>query len=514
MESEKVQNFCAVTGAEPDVAAGYLQVSESNVEQAISLYFENGGQPLHAHGQPAAGAVSAAPASSGVDFDSDGTRAPIPSHSAVLADGYDDGMGSGYHHTSFGGYQQHPLHGSAAAATASSIFNQRTAGRVPFRDFAQEAAEMAGGDATAPDGESGMSSRRSRLAELFKPPFEIMHRGNLDSARQTAMREGKWVLINLQELSEFQCQALNRDIWRQDIVKEVVGKEFVFLQIATDTPEGRRFTTMYNPTSFPFIAAIHPKTGEQRTSFTRYMNVADIIEDLTTFTLNNALPKRAATSGSDNDSASSSRPSETAAYGYPRVRHMSEAEMMEAAIAASRTGSMQQPLTIDDSDSEPSLGYDDDDTSSYSEIESITSVEDVGNDDVVEMDVDDTASERLQTTDSLPTEGESLTVETANTADNAPDAWYEALPRTEPAQPISGPTATQIKFRFPGGNHVVRRFAKADKVEAIFQYLKATRPEAINQVPEVQFMHKRLADCLSQTIETAKLVNASLFVEV
>ncbi|KAJ2788633.1 UBX domain protein Ubx2 [Coemansia guatemalensis] len=328
------------------------------------------------------------------------------------------------------------------------------------------------------------------------------------------MREGKWVLVNLQEVSEFQCQALNRDIWRQDIVKEVVSKEFVFLQIATDTLEGRRVATMYNATSFPFIGAIHPKTGELRTSFTRYINVADIIEDMTTFTFNNALPKRAGTSGSGNDSASSSRPSETATYSHSRVSHMSEAEMMEAAIAASRTGNMQQPLTIDDSDSEPSLGYDDDDTSSYSEIESITSAEDADEDEVVEMDVDDSASAREQTTTSLPTESQPLAAEAANTADNSPDAWYEALPRTEPAQPNAGPEATQIKFRFPGGSHVVRRFAKTDKVEVIFQYLKATRPEATSQVPEVQFMHKRLADCLSQTIEAAKLVNASLFVEV
>ncbi|KAJ2799769.1 UBX domain protein Ubx2, partial [Coemansia guatemalensis] len=204
MESEQLQNFCAVTGAEPDVATGYLQVSESNVEQAISLYFENGGQPLHSHGQSAADAAPAAPASTGVGLDSDGIREPIPARSAVLADSYDDGMGSAYHHASYGGYQQNPLRGSAAAATASSIFNQHTtAGRVPFRDFAQEAAEMSGGgagDGTTADGASGTTSRRSRLAELFKPPFDIMHRGNLDSARQAAMREGKWVLVNLQEV--------------------------------------------------------------------------------------------------------------------------------------------------------------------------------------------------------------------------------------------------------------------------------------------------------------------------
>ncbi|KAJ2615477.1 UBX domain protein Ubx2 [Coemansia sp. RSA 1365] len=512
MDYEQVQNFCAVTGAEPNVATGYLQVAESNVEQAISLYFENGGQPLHAHEEPAAAVTGAA--STGVGLDADGTRAPIPARSAVLADGYGNDMGSAYHHTSYEGNHQHSLRRVAAATTASSIFNQNTAaGRVPFRDFAQEAAEMAGGGA-ATDETSGNFSRRSRLAELFKPPFDIMHQGNLDSARQKAMREGKWVLVNLQEVSEFRCQALNRDIWSQNIVKEIIGKEFIFLQIATDTPEGRRVATMYNATTFPFIAVIHPKTGEKRTSFTRFKNVPDIIEDITTFTFDNALPKKAgASSRSGNESASSSRPGETTSYGNSRVGHMSEAEMMEAAIAASRTGNIQQPLIVDDSDSEPSLGYGDD-TSSYSEIESISSEEDGDEDEVVKMDVDDTSSGHAQTTTLLPAESQRMPTETINTAENSPDAWYKELPLSEPAQPNSGPTATQIKFRFPGGNSVVRRFAKTDKVIVIFQYLKATRPEATSQAPEVQFMHKRLADCLSQTIEAAKLVNASLFVEV
>ncbi|KAJ2863078.1 UBX domain protein Ubx2, partial [Coemansia asiatica] len=91
-----------------------------------------------------------------------------------------------------------------------------------------------------------------------------------------------------------------------------------------------------------------------------------------------------------------------------------------------------------------------------------------------------------------------------------PGSWYQALSSATPDEPDQSPSTTRIQLRFPSGQRVVRRFAKSDKVKTIFQYLKATLPEAASDIPEVMFMGNRLEDIIDQTIEEAKLVNASI----
>ncbi|KAJ1739138.1 UBX domain protein Ubx2 [Coemansia sp. RSA 1086] len=447
-------------------------VSDNNVEQAVSLYFENGGQPLQSHG------AAAETASEPVAIpDTDDVRAPIAARRDVLVDGYG----------SMGAYQYGASRGSIrGSGVAASIFNQHvSAGQVPFRDFAQEAVEM-----SSSGSDSAVSSRRSRLAELFKPPFDIMHTGDLNSARDMAMVDGKWVLVNLQDVTDFRCQALNRDIWSQTVIKEVVRKNFVFLQLSADVPEGSRIATMYNAASYPFIGAIHPKTGELRTLFARYESVSDMLEDLANFTADNPLSKKSqAASSKSTQAAETSRRS-----GYSNVYNLSEEDQLAAAIAASELDSSAPPA--EDSGSDYS------DANSYSDIQSISS----GDEYYEDMDIDEVseAHERMAAeytaASPAPEKGE--------------DSWYSDLPPTDPLEPAAGPASTRIQFRFPNGQRAIRRFAKTDPVRNIFQYLKATLPEAASEMPEVQFMSTRLADCIDQTIEEAKLTNASVVVDI
>lgn len=46
MADDAVANFTAFTGADPERAAQYLKVTDNNVEQAVSLFFETGGSDL------------------------------------------------------------------------------------------------------------------------------------------------------------------------------------------------------------------------------------------------------------------------------------------------------------------------------------------------------------------------------------------------------------------------------------------------------------------------------------
>lgn len=46
MNDDVVAQFTEITGSSPGLATQYLQLSDFNIEQAMQLYFENGGAPL------------------------------------------------------------------------------------------------------------------------------------------------------------------------------------------------------------------------------------------------------------------------------------------------------------------------------------------------------------------------------------------------------------------------------------------------------------------------------------
>lgn len=39
-------------------------------------------------------------------------------------------------------------------------------------------------------------------------------------------------MINVQDPTEFSCQVLNRDLWSDTIVKDIVKESFIFLQVS------------------------------------------------------------------------------------------------------------------------------------------------------------------------------------------------------------------------------------------------------------------------------------------
>jgi len=51
-------------------------------------------------------------------------------------------------------------------------------------------------------------------------------------AKNQAISGKKWLLINVQNVEEFSCQALNRDVWNHQMVRDLVAENFVFWQVA------------------------------------------------------------------------------------------------------------------------------------------------------------------------------------------------------------------------------------------------------------------------------------------
>lgn len=107
-----------------------------------------------------------------------------------------------------------------------------------------------------------MSTQR-RLATLFRPPFDLMSRVDLDSAKKQGRTEKKWILINIQDPAEFTCQVLNRDFWSNLRIKTVVKEHFIFLQYQKDSPNGQNFQSFYTVSELPHISILDPLTGER-----------------------------------------------------------------------------------------------------------------------------------------------------------------------------------------------------------------------------------------------------------
>jgi len=50
-------------------------------------------------------------------------------------------------------------------------------------------------------------------------------------ACESAASANKWLIVNVQNIQEFACQVLNRDVWSNSTVKELIRRRFVLWQV-------------------------------------------------------------------------------------------------------------------------------------------------------------------------------------------------------------------------------------------------------------------------------------------
>nr|CAG8462833.1 10439_t:CDS:2 [Entrophospora candida] len=101
------------------------------------------------------------------------------------------------------------------------------------------------------------------LVKLYSPPFDIMSTEGFDKTRNKAKSTGKWIMINIQNIEEFSSQLLNCNLWSNETVKDVIKADFCFLQFNSDSSEGSKYINFYPVYKYPHIAVIDPRTGER-----------------------------------------------------------------------------------------------------------------------------------------------------------------------------------------------------------------------------------------------------------
>ncbi|KAE8152564.1 hypothetical protein BDV25DRAFT_150851 [Aspergillus avenaceus] len=523
MNDDVVAQFTEITGSSPELATQYLHLADYSIEQAMQLYFENGGAPLTdepipststpQRSRPAAGSEdnrgvvnidsdddvtidetrsgprNQAPQSStyeddeamarrlqeemynggggGGGADEDGVRAPMARTTETLV-GPEADFDDGEMHTSILGQ----LRARQQRNSRPGIFNQRDTSSIwSEEDEASRRQRLS----AATGGASDASNKSNMLAEMYRPPFEIMSRLPWDMARQEGRENERWLLVNIQDSSVFDCQVLNRDLWKDPGVRDTVKEHFIFLQFSKDDPRAAPYLQYYFQASdisdnFPHIAIIDPRTGEQMKVWSGppVIKAADFLMQLHEFldryslkhNVRNPIAKR--------------KPEKEKS-----IDAMTEEEMMELALKNSLGGSASQLPKMEDPD------------------ELTRSIEDVKGKGRA------TGTEDVQMGEAEKDDG--------NETESSP---FSAIPGDRPhTEPPADASSTRIQFRHPSGR-VIRRFALNDPVQRIYEWLKADPPLADKAGVEFELnsLGRNLIDSLDATVEGAGLKNGTVMI--
>ncbi|KAK2755477.1 hypothetical protein FQN54_006414 [Arachnomyces sp. PD_36] len=413
----------------------------------------------------------------GAGFDEDGVRAPMARTTETLvgpgAGGFDDD--EGMHEAVM---RQMQARQNARQRNRPGIFNQT--GDATSSIWANGTSSSHQEElARATGGASQASSKSSMLAEMYRPPFEIMSKLSWDPAREEGREEERWLLVNIQDPSVFDCQVLNRDLWKNPSVMDTIKENFIFLQFAKDDPRGSTYIQYYFPghdsqDNYPHIAIVDPRTGEQVKVWSGppVIQAGDFLIQLHEFLDRYSLKHNA------KNPVAKRKPE---VKPEKKIEAMTDEEMMEMALKNSLAG--QSPSRQEDPD---------DLTRSFVDTKGKGKAKETEGDSDDDMDIPDAGEdEELQPSNSL----------------------FQSIPSDHPQEePAPGPGITRIQFRHPSGR-VIRRFALSDPVLRIYEWLKASPLEGKEGVEfELVSMGKNLIDSLESTIEDAKLGGATVMI--
>ncbi|XP_046581712.1 UBX domain-containing protein 7-like [Haliotis rubra] len=331
VDDAKIEQFCAVTGSSVEAAKELLQVCCGNLEMAIGMHMDGSCEaapaapaaPCPLYPDDSLGHSSTAGASADVS-DSDAVRAPIPQRREVLVE---EAANLGFR---------------PRRRQTRSVFDG-------FRDFQAEARQqeqrLTGNHSrSGVEGGGGGGNKQRTLEDLFRPPIDLTYKGTFQNARDNGTRQNKWLLVNVQNVQEFPCQVLNRDIWSCPHIRSLIKQHFIFWQVYHDSEEGKKYMQFYKINEWPYVSIVDPRTGENLAEWSKIVSASAMRTMFSEFLLNHQNP----------DSADSSPPSKRMKR-EPSIVDASEEDQLKAAIEASlkqETSQQDDSCIFVDTDSE------------------------------------------------------------------------------------------------------------------------------------------------------------------
>jgi len=226
-DSAALSKFISITGAEVDVAKQYLQASNWVCPAAIERFYTN--PPISQQNPPPPQQPQ--------------VRAPIEAR-------YDRLVG--------------PEIPANPFAWLGNILQPRS------RDWAAQ---------WDPNRENPSSSGSRPLGELFKaPPYKF--NGTLQEACRKAEQENKAVIVNIQSVGEFNSHALNRDVWKDNVIMQIIEHNFILCQWDVDHPEGQKYIQFYNCFNYPHLAILNATVRKEVLVFSDKRTQSEVQEVL------------------------------------------------------------------------------------------------------------------------------------------------------------------------------------------------------------------------------------------
>lgn len=401
-------------------------------------------------------------------YDMDGVRAPLERRKEVLVGGGDE---------DWQGINSHPSNlyrERAGFFPRPGVFNQPLAPSI--WESGLDPTSLRQGTFPSTEGIPATSSKAARLAELFRPPFEIMRQVSWEAAREQGKVDRKWIIVNVQDQSIFDCQQLNRDIWKDPGIKEAIKENFIFVQYSNDDPRASQYIQFYfqnsdNNEAYPHIAIVDPRTGEQvkKWSGRPVPQASDFLMQIYEF-----LDRYSLDITKKNPIIS--RKSEN--LNTLDVERMTEQEMLDIALQKSLSNSAEHARENGGPDSMMIIN---------SDFEKGKGKEILGNSD----EVDTTAQ-----------------------VDRSSDSTFAKISsKNHHVEPCIGPETTRIQFKHAGGR-IVRAFSIYDPVLRIYEWLKSEPIEGRSEAEfELKVMGKDLINHLRESINDCGLKNGTIMVE-
>ncbi len=402
------------------------------------------------------------------------------------------------------------------------------------------------------------SSSAPKLGELFNSHSDLVFNGSMDEACLEAVNSGtRWLIVNIQSEMEFDCHALNRDIWRNSAVQQLLELHFIFWQQNIGSDAGRTFAQFYSVEAFPFVCIMQPVTKAIVRIWTGKIR-PKFIDELNEFLESNeliTLPGRGSSSNMSSSSSSSSASSSALSVPQRGSKRSLEDDVIASAIAASLESSSNDTESNTSSSSSSasssaSLSCSPAAKKAKSDAPRTPSSERV----VVVLD-SDSDSEREKTAarakrassssssssskqpafksngasaiciDSLSDRDQQQVA--ANAENSNADAVTDAEPTPEvanavlqPEPEMGNPLATRVQFQIGGGRVVQRRFMRACAVEQLYVFVRSQLSEAeLQQIAAgavfvlVTSFPKTTIASSQESLETARVLNTRLVLE-
>ncbi|XP_043348664.1 UBX domain-containing protein 7 isoform X4 [Dermochelys coriacea] len=237
-----IQQFTAITGASESVGKHMLEACNNNLEMAVTMFLDGGGIAE----EPS---TSSAAVSTVRPHTEDEVRAPIPQKQEILVEpeplfGENNGEAKGSHKSG---------HAPLPSGAGTSFRAPGAAGRELLND-------------------ADLPVQYLMVFGIFKQK----------PAKECGQMQNKWLMINIQNVQDFACQCLNRDVWSNEAVKNIIREHFIFWQVYHDSEEGQRYIQFYKLADFPYVSILDPRTGQKLVEW-HQLDVTSFLDQVTGF---------------------------------------------------------------------------------------------------------------------------------------------------------------------------------------------------------------------------------------